>query len=406
MLARISSLLTRVSTSMMALQSASNEVFGNVTLRMNLQAEGLSALSELWVEQPDQAALWPCGGQPSWNGATHPSLISLSAPDETDLDDIATAVRLGATEIEKSRFRRKLVRLAGVDALLPSAAEMRGATCPPKSMMLQYLNSSMPADERPRVVSDDGGPSWTEVGTLQSKVPVLALLALAGNTSKHGGSSTRQERERMLLVEAPMERGLRAPVSKGSLELWWWWWGPWWWWWRWWFWWWRPPKVRLEVSVNGQKPLPDRVYPSDKLMICIDVKDHWFTMPMVVALQPQEGNLPKCLFSPWYAPTYPRPACMESPPTHRDLQTHWQALGAVRRLVPSSGLVRVVLVFPASALPLDAVHTPRHFQLPDGLQAMVLVRRRHSWLLEPFRHSFAGRSLASALRLGLKERGM
>ena len=79
MLARISSLLTRVSTSMMALQSASSDVFGNATLRLSLQAEGMSALSELWVEQPDHAALWPCGSEPSWNGTSHPSLISLSA---------------------------------------------------------------------------------------------------------------------------------------------------------------------------------------------------------------------------------------------------------------------------------------------------------------------------------------
>ena len=214
MLARISSLLTRVSTSMMALQSASNEVFGNVTLRMNLQTEGLSALSELWVEQPDQAALWPCGGQPSWNGATHPSLISLSAPDETDLDDIATAVRLGATEIEKSRFRRKLVRLAGVDALLPSAAEMRGATCPPKSMMLQYLNSSMPADERPRVVSDDGGPSWTEVGTLQSKFPCSPFSRLPA-TQAHTAAAVLVKNERECSSsKRPWSEGYARPCRR------------------------------------------------------------------------------------------------------------------------------------------------------------------------------------------------
>ena len=267
------------------------------------------------------------------------------------------------TAIETRRLRRKLQRLSAVDAALPLGFELHAARCPAPSQLLDFLNRSMPEAERPRVVVDvsasggggggggggghgegdggdrgggrrlgGGGPSAADIprldlldvssGEVASSAREIALFnGGSGSGSGGGGSGGRrtwrggdgtQARGAMLLVEAAAgrhrNRGLRAPAAKGTLALWWWWWGPWWWWWRWWFWWWRPPKLRLSISVDGGRSLPDnpygRIFEGDKKTICVDVNDHWFVLPMVVQVWPMEGNQPGCKFSrvPWAAP--------------------------------------------------------------------------------------------------------
>ena len=55
------------------------------------------------------------------------------------------------TELELGRLRRKLHKLSGADAFLPSGLELHEARCPSSEMLLDFFNRSMPRDERPKV---------------------------------------------------------------------------------------------------------------------------------------------------------------------------------------------------------------------------------------------------------------
>ena len=240
-----------------------------------------------------------------WGGGAGINLAALDSGDSSELLWPCTSwpaprEAFPGLTTELLRDRRRSKRLAallkqqagGIDAELPSFIGSDGVpanfTCPSRSEVLAFLNSTLAPFDRPRIVPATATVDGAEVVLLAERNGRAADTILLEIPAR--GDDTA------LLAGDPTHGGkLRAATARGSLSLWSWWWGPWRWHWRHYYRYWSPPKLTMQLFHGWGAPLPDRILSKQERWFCYR-QSHWYIFPMVYKMEAIDGNVPQCSF--------------------------------------------------------------------------------------------------------------